>query len=126
MCTKTSEVYTLLDEITELAALSNLGTDGNPLEKLTEIFMRSVKATAILDFKVVPERYERVFRRSAEDLSGGHVELAQAQIQAVVNHLASLPIVTCDRCWEDVRQDRATMRKFGWVCDQCDDQSDRN
>lgn len=45
----TAEIYTLLTEIVDLAALSNLGMDENPMTKLTEIFYRATKAVAIID-----------------------------------------------------------------------------
>lgn len=44
-----SEIVSLLKEISELSALSNMQINENPLEKLTSIFMLSVKATALME-----------------------------------------------------------------------------
>ena len=42
-------VISLLREITELSVLSNMKPDENALEKLTSIFVLSVKATTLLE-----------------------------------------------------------------------------
>lgn len=47
--TVNSEVISLLKEITELSSLSNMKVDENAMEKLTSIFMLSVKATVLLE-----------------------------------------------------------------------------
>ena len=70
----TAEVYTLLSEIADLAALSNLGLNENPLDKLTEIFCRSVKAMALIDFE-----YDALFA----DVMNAHEKRLEAQGELV-------------------------------------------
>lgn len=51
-----AEVKTVLGQIVVLSALSNLGTNENPLDRLTAIFALAVKAEAIIEFEAVYEQ----------------------------------------------------------------------
>jgi hypothetical protein len=70
----TAELYTLMSEIVDLAALSNLGMDENPLDKLTAIFYRATKVKAMIDAE-----YEAMFA----DLIAAHEARQDARADAI-------------------------------------------
>jgi hypothetical protein len=69
----TAEVYTLLSEIADLAALSNLSLTDKPVDKLMQIFFRAVQAMALIDVE-----YDALFA----DMMTAHEERLHAPVQS--------------------------------------------
>lgn len=70
-------IYALLSEIVDLAALSNLGIDEQPIDKLVAIFHKAVQAKAEMDagydalYTDLVRQHEAKLDAQADALSSG-------------------------------------------------------